>query len=79
MEHRPGDEAELTTRIILDSKGQMTKIEIFHLWNGSFRPNLGDGDGGGFIVVLAGVMVQRMTVVRTFLGTDSAITVWVGR
>ena len=30
LEHGLGDEAELTTRVILDSKGQMTKIEIFH-------------------------------------------------
>ena len=56
----------------------MTKIEIFHKWNGSFRPNLGDRDGGSFIVVLAGDTVHRMTIVRTLLGTDSARTILVG-
>ena len=39
------------------------------------RPNFGDGDGGSFIIVLAGKPVQRMTVVGTFLGTNSARTI----
>ena len=57
MEHGSGDEAELTTRVILDSKGQVTKVEIFPKWDGSLRPNLADGDCGFFIVMLAGVVV----------------------
>ena len=53
----------------------MTKVEIFHKRDGSLRSNFGNGDGRSFVIVFAGIPVQRTIVVGTFFSTNSVRTV----
>ena len=52
---------------------------VLHQRDGSVRPNFGEEDGGSFVGVLMGVVVEREVVVGTILGTDSGKNVDEGR
>ena len=57
----------MTTSVILNSQQKETKNKILHQGNGSIRPNLGDRDIGPFVGVLAGVAVERESIVGAIL------------
>ena len=62
LKGRLGDQTELTASVVLDSQGDVSHKDVLHQWDGLVGAHFGHGDGGGVVVVHAGVAVDGESV-----------------
>ena len=75
LKSRPGDQAELTAGVVLDSQGDISYGDILHQGDGLVGAHLGHGDGGGVVVVHAGAAVDGEAIMLASSGTHLGLSV----